>query len=284
MVHRTMISHFSMRWLTILLTSFLSIAHAQDLVRSGNYQILFCGAGTSNSKASQLQASLPNVLNNLKAVLADVKLGTKSTHGFAAFFKSDDSIPTVQKVFQTIIDGAAVGIDKTYPIIACTGPSVDLTRKAHADCLQSETNPFTPWPQYGVIFICPHFWDMLTIPFHSACPTVSSNNALVPGSEELTSNQDDALVHALVHLYGPGLTSMASESNEVDDVQGAVNLNAKASLANANNYALYAAGKSSSQRPEALGMGELTKMQRSVQTVRSSLPCLRGNDGVDIEN
>ncbi|KAA6412471.1 MAG: hypothetical protein FRX48_03462 [Lasallia pustulata] len=86
-----------MRWLAILLTSFLSIAHAQDLVRSGNYQILFCGAGTANFRASQLQASLPNVLNNLKAVLADVKLGTKSTHGFAAFFKTDESIPTVQK-------------------------------------------------------------------------------------------------------------------------------------------------------------------------------------------
>ncbi|KAA6412378.1 MAG: hypothetical protein FRX48_03368 [Lasallia pustulata] len=94
---------------------------------------------------------------------------------------------------------------------------------------------------------------MLTIPFHSACPTVSSNNALVPGSKELTSNQDDALVHALVHLYGPGLTSMASGSNKVNTVQGAVNLNAKASLANANNYAA------------AVRAG-----------CTSSLPCLRG--------
>lgn len=110
---------------------------------------------------------------------------------------------------------------------------------------------------------------MLTIPFHSACPTVSSNNALVPGSKELTSNQDDALVHALVHLYGPGLTSMASGSNKVNTVQGAVNLNAKASLANANNYA---AGEFSPERPEALGMGELTKMQRSVQAVRVPYP------------
>lgn len=51
------------------------------------------------------------------------------------------------------------------------------------------------------------------------------------------------MIHELVHLYAPALTAIDHVTVETYDVQKAVNLNAAASLRNANNYALYAAGK-----------------------------------------
>lgn len=236
-----MILHFHLGWLAIVLTGFLGIAQAQtqDYVSSGNYQILFCGAGSPDSKASQLQGIIPNTLHRIQALLADVKLGTRSTHGFAAFFKTNDNIPTVQKVFQTMLDAPKVGLDQTKPIFACTDPNNDLTKSVDANCLKWQNVPLVSWPQYGVIFICPYFWTRFPLPFHSDCPTVL-NNVLVPDSAILSVNQYAAMIQQLVHLYVPGVRSTA---DEVSQVQEAVNLDAKASLGNANNYALYAAGK-----------------------------------------
>lgn len=225
-----------------MVTSILGIAQAQDSVYSGNYEILFCGAGTPGSKASVLQSIIPHTLANLQAVLDDVKLGTKSTHGFAAFFKTNDNIATVQKVFQAMIDAHNIGIDNTNPVFACADPKEDLTKKTYADCLNWRDVPLGSWPQYGVIFICPFFWTLLVLPFHSACPSVS-NNVLVPDNTRLSTNQFGVMVHELVHLYAPALTAIVDATVETYDVQKAVNLDAKASLANANNYALYAAGK-----------------------------------------
>lgn len=241
MLPRTMIPPFSLCWLAIVLTSFLNIAQAQDTVYSGNYEILFCGAGAPNSKTSQLQNGLPHILTLLQAVIADVKLGTKSPHGFAAFFKTNDNIATVQKVFQTIIDGPNVGLDDTNPLFACADPNQDLTKKVYADCLNRRIVCFA-WPQYGVIFICPAFWNLNPLPFGSSCPRLG-NNVLVPDNTDLSTNQFGIVIHELVHMYAPKLTAIDGETNEVYNVQAAVNLNAKDSLKNANNYALYAAGK-----------------------------------------
>ncbi|KAI4124766.1 MAG: hypothetical protein LQ347_005605 [Umbilicaria vellea] len=241
-VYSMMIPHVSLCWIIIVVTSILGIAQAQDSVYSGNYEILFCGAGKPDSKALRLQSIITHTMTHLQAVLDDVKLGTKSTHGFAAFFKTNNNIATVQKVFQAILDAHNIGIDNTNPVFACADPNEDLTKKTYADCLKWGTVAMGSWPQYGVMFICDFFWNLISFPFHSTCPSVS-NNVLVPDNTVLSTNQFAVMVHELVHLYAPALTAIVDETVETYDVQKAVNLDAKASLANANNYALYAAGK-----------------------------------------
>lgn len=231
-----------------MLTSLLGIAEAQDSVYSGNYEILFCGAGQPNSKASQLQWIIPHALTNLRRVIDDAKHGTKSTHGFAAFFKTNDNIATVQKVFQDIIDAHKIGLDNTNPAFVCADPNQDLTKRAYAACLNGG-QPLAQytWPEYGVVVVCPAFWTLVSIPFRLTCPTVS-NNVLVPDTPVLTTNMFSVVIHELVHLYAPALTAIDHVTVETFDVQKAVNLDATASLGNANNYALYAAGKLSGNK------------------------------------
>lgn len=238
-----MLQHVSLCWLTIVLTSLLGIAQAQDSVYSGNYEILFCGAGQPNSKASQLQPIISHALTNLRMVIDDAKHGTKSTHGFAAFFKTNDNIATVQKVFQDIIDAHNIGLDNNNPAFVCPDPNRDLTKNAYAACFKGgKPNVQFSWPEYGVVFVCPAFWNLVSVPFHSTCPTVS-NNLLVPDTPVLTTNMFSVVIHELVHVYAPALTAIENVTVETYNVQKAVDLDATASLANANNYAFYAAGK-----------------------------------------
>lgn len=76
-----------------------------DRGQSGNYVIYLCGSGRPNSPASMLQDVLPYIWRNLQDVLADVRLGTASTHGYRSFFKTDSNKQYVQAIFQAIAEG-----------------------------------------------------------------------------------------------------------------------------------------------------------------------------------
>ena len=79
-----------------------------DRGQSGNYIMYLCGSGQSKFKASRLQALLPHVWQNLQGVLADVKLGTASKHGFRSFFKTNTNQPLVRSGFQSIAEGMSL--------------------------------------------------------------------------------------------------------------------------------------------------------------------------------
>lgn len=66
---------------------------------------------------------------------------------------------------------------------------------------------------------------------------------MVPDDTTMVANMYAAVMHELVHIYHPVTAAEEGEAfREVYDVQKAIDLSAKESLLNANNYALYAAG------------------------------------------
>ena len=90
----------------------------------------------------------------------------------------------------------------------------------------------------NTIYICPNFWEVRIFPTKDTCPPLV-NNQLPATFPSLVDTQYGIVVHELAHLYSPGTRG---QGGEVYDAQGAVELDAAASLRNANNFALYACG------------------------------------------
>lgn len=89
--------------------------------------------------------------------------------------------------------------------------------------------------------ICPSFWTLPAGLTAASCPTVVANEAR-PNDEALIRSMYGTVVNMLAHVYVPeSLDYGNSVVEEVIDVQDAIELNATASLVNANSYALYAA-------------------------------------------
>ncbi|KAI4259547.1 MAG: hypothetical protein L6R42_004532, partial [Xanthoria sp. 1 TBL-2021] len=88
----------------LIATTTLSTSYAQvNLVRSGPYEIRYCGTGPS-SKAATLQALLPKFRSKLQLVQADAQKGTESK-AFRAFFRNKSHAPYVQGVFKHMAVG-----------------------------------------------------------------------------------------------------------------------------------------------------------------------------------
>ena len=109
--------------LLLMLTTLIVAKVDNSLVYSGNYEIRKCNARDSGSMASKLQAILPMVWKNLQTTIADAQKGTASQHGFPAFFKTNESIGAVQKVYQDIADGSPV--DKTNSAFRSPGRHIN---------------------------------------------------------------------------------------------------------------------------------------------------------------
>ena len=221
-----------------------------NVVYSGHYRIVNCKPSLPNSYASELQGLLPQIWTSLQKVLADVKLGTSSPHGFAALFKSNSNRQTVQSVFQSIADGGPVrGI--VNPTLLCI--NTDDTDKRYKWMYEKNCAPLTPdgppanafaYPKLQVVGICPAFWELGALLFEKPnphdCPSVSRENGVLASPIPLDLNQHSALIHELVHLY----FAAGNHATEVYDLQQCVNLKSAESLANIPNWSYYAAGES----------------------------------------
>jgi hypothetical protein len=74
-----------------------------DITSSGKYNMIFCDAdGQGDTKARMLKALLPMFEAQLDQLLLDAQLGTRSTHGYEALFKSRRNKKIVKSVFQKI--------------------------------------------------------------------------------------------------------------------------------------------------------------------------------------
>ena len=226
-----------------------------DVTSSGNYQIINCNTGKPQAEAEFLQQLLPLVRKQILRLLLDANRGTRSQHGFRAFFKSNKAIKIVRRVFEGIADGKPIPLtaERAQLIGSNTAtPRLICVREAGGDpslsylmegCRRQEGAAIYVMDGREVIHICPLFWHLPAGHTKEKCPTVVDNK-LTPDDPTLVATMYGALVHELVHLYNPATRSTAVEgAEEVYDVQKAVDLDAKASLKNANNYALYAAGK-----------------------------------------
>ena len=176
-----------------------------------------------------------------------MKLGTASTYGFTAFFKTNNNRPAVQQVFQNMALGAPVplgGFDAEFYGGQSTAPPTFICLdQGNPDTLVMwnfcQNHPAVAAFQLGGsnwITLCPYYWTLGGIPAARQCPSVV-NNELTPNNAILVWNQFGVLVHELAHMYG------VQTDEETFMIQDAVNLDATQSVANAQNYAMYAAGR-----------------------------------------
>ena len=232
----------------------------ENKVSSGNYQIAFCGAGPG-SQAAQLQILLPQVWNNLILLRSDLDRGTKSP-AFDAFFKTNNSLETVTKVFASIALGLPIlvpprdgnpGSQFVLPTFLCISPSLPIydIETLVADCKSNSERPIMTIDNSEIILICPSFFDLDDGPSRADCPRLRVNT-LFPNDARLVTNKYAALIHELAHIYSP--SSPAAGSKETYKVMDAVKLSASRSLKNPNSYALYAAGESSAEPVKAIGV------------------------------
>ncbi|CAF9929580.1 MAG: hypothetical protein ALECFALPRED_004408 [Alectoria fallacina] len=146
-----------------------------DATTSGKYQILLCGAGQANSKATKLQALPPpfSLAESPKGQSRTQKKGTASHHGFTAFFKSDANRAAVTTVFQKMAAGDPVPVSAdramrlgsltACPSFACLEQGDSFTAHLYAECLARNTAtryaPLLTWGATELIMICPLFLD-----------------------------------------------------------------------------------------------------------------------------
>ena len=232
-----------MLWIFAL--AVLRAVHAEDTVSSGNYLIHLCNSGQPGSEASKLQSLLPQVYNGIQKVIADLQLGTASTHGYSAFFKDDSSKAEVSQVFHKMAAGANVILhhvgnnDRPYlrrPTFICAN-DVPETDYIYDICVRDRA-PLMNWLQTELIALCPLFWTIKQQATLSECPLVVANE-LAPNDDRLLKNQEALLVGSLMHLYHKQYDKMVMGIADVSE------LNSSESKLNAPNYALYYAGKGS---------------------------------------
>ena len=218
---------------------------------SGSYRILQCGSSEqAGSQASILQDLLPKVWTHLQAVITDVQLGTSSTHGFTAFFKTNDNKAAVQARFQKLIDGPPIVLTPQRaqlthrptapPTFICANQGDTYSEKIYNQLCEPNMHiPAGQRPDTEVMVLCPLFWRMRQDgwiePLSGFCPRLI-NNALLPNSGALTFNLMSVIVHELIHVYG---AQQPPGGRETYTIQNAVELNATESMKNAANFAFY---------------------------------------------
>lgn len=234
-----------------------------SIVGSGHYQIIKCNAGQTDSMALKLQTLLPEIWNNLKAVIADATAGTSSNHGFSAFFKANDNIQTVQNVYQNMAAGNPVSVNANavskgrninplnlaWPGLVCVQKGDPSTLEHYLVCTTGDlAGRLVAGIAGQYVMLCPAFWTLPESPYIDNCPRVR-RNTLTPNDESLVLNQQSALVHELAHLYGVegGGQTLGGDWQEGNYepylLQDCVDLSATDSANNAQNYAYYYAGQ-----------------------------------------
>ncbi|KAL6719816.1 hypothetical protein ACLMJK_001737 [Lecanora helva] len=255
-----------------------------DIASSGNYLIHLCNANQANSHASYLQQILDQIYTNVQAVIADAHLGTASKRGFGAFFKTDENIDEVIRVFEHIAAGTDIMIESipgrglpshlpAKPTLVCINDIPETASVYHNCVVDFPGTPLVHWEESDLIALCPDFWKEEKVAVaRTDCPKLRGSN-LSPNTDKLSRNQEAMIVHELVHIY----QNVTQYPDEVMNIQDAINLNATSSFSNANNYALYyAAVQAGCTRWPALSQSRESAHLHLVGS--SNAPMLLGDD------
>ena len=202
-----------------------------------------------------LQQLLPLIWQQLQKILLDAQSGTRSRHGFRAFFKTNKAIKPVRRIFEDIANNKAVtvsadraarlGTATATPRFACLKQGDAATAHLLEECRRRPTVPLWTWGATEIIMVCPGFFSLPAALTVESCPKVVGNK-LTPDDDTLVASMFGTIIHELVHIYHPVTANFREgigDVEEVYDVQKAVELSAQKSLKNANNFALYAAGE-----------------------------------------
>ena len=229
---------------------------AADATTAGPFHILYCDAPYSGgTQASYLRAFLPAFQSTVQNLLQDLAQGTASQHGYSAFFKSNAALNTTTQIYQDMANGKEVlggpwdsqsqsftePPEWSPPLIVCANPGEDATEDGQemCDAPGSTTNVAVVPKNQGTVYLCPNFFRLPRVARRAACPVVDPvSNQFVGDGFNLAFSQYGVLVHEMYHLYNTENTL----TSEIYDIQGAVDLTEEASVMNAQNYALYAAG------------------------------------------
>ena len=235
-----------------IISGFPVLPPTNDQTYSSNYKILLCDSEQIHSHATHLQSLLPLVKHGMENAIVDVDMGTTSTHGFTAFFKTNTSQSVVWNVFKAIADNADAEVfpsgprgpsELRQPTFVCLNEGQQDTEAIYKRlCMDPDTAvPMAKATNSEVLVICPLFWRLPSLPTVNMCPSLVDNK-LVPTIPSLAANQYGVIVHELTHIYKLDAAVGMMGEGEVYDTQGAVELSPGASLMNANNFALYACG------------------------------------------
>ncbi|KAL8952140.1 MAG: hypothetical protein Q9222_001917 [Ikaeria aurantiellina] len=208
-----------------------------------------CGNFQTSTKVNSLLGFLYQLKPNVEAIIADARLGTRSPHGYASFFKTATSMRKVIAKYQTLVDVAPVIVstERTKVIGTHTAqPRFECVEQCVLSAGIPSEHPVIVHTGTERISICPSFFEVLQYPAaHTNCPSLGSDGKFKPGDGQLLSGGFAFMVHALVLLYSRELYGSLEEKNDflMRDMQNAVELNARQSLLNPESYGFYAGGK-----------------------------------------
>lgn len=245
--------------LICLVTTSIGLSTVYPSVASGNYELIYCNRrpldprgryGLYQDQAQYLQAFLPKAFRRLDVVLTDATYGTNSQHGYGALFKTNESMRAVRTTYSKMQKGAPTknrqGVLRRSTFVCANAGEPD-TAELYDEICQRKQGTLAILTEEPIIVICP-LWFMLDAfpgddPAYPPCPSVRNNQAITdPNSPGLVFNQFSVLVHELAHMYNKKDARYAE--GEVYGVEGAIELDAQQSLANAQNFAHYASGES----------------------------------------
>ena len=212
----------------------------------GNYLIVYCNANSTGSHAAYLQLLIPYMQSHLQAVLTDLDRGTASP-AYRTFFKTNKYLDSVRQVFTDMVNGSAVPYSTggpqnitrwSPPVLVCADADQPFLHHLLDDC--DVPPPAVIYVSHPAKFfaVCPIFWKLPRIARRAACPRVLDGRLLAEPWKPRTT-QFAVLVHELAHVY-----NRFDSREEVYDWSDVVGLSAERSLENAQNFALYASGKS----------------------------------------
>lgn len=225
------------------------------VIRFNGYDIINCGnARNKTSKAVRLLGFLSQMKIQLERVVADAKLGTRSQHGYTAFFKSNRNIRKVTTAFQSLVDPLPIIVSEErvaenwersrtpQPAFLCINENDDRTAAIMEECKSGPLSKIALiWPGTELLAVCPDFFTTMKYPTaEQACPTLQGGK-FKPGDGKLMESSFAYVVYLLVTMYDRGL-SATRDWQKLWDMNNALELNSRQSVLSGENYGFYAGG------------------------------------------
>ena len=220
------------------------------------YLIHNCGTPhDASSQANQVLRFVFKLQAILQNVIADTQQGTRSRHGFAAFFKSNSNIPNVENALRSVLIGRPIiisaeraasdqGPRNRRPTLMCINEDDEKTAHILADCKEIGTGPLAIWPGTEVMALCPDAFNESLHPYAMrTCPTLNRSGKFKPGDASLAHGFFAQLVYNLITMYHRKMYETYEDWDSLKDMQYAVELNARQSLLNIESYGYYVGGK-----------------------------------------
>lgn len=209
-------------------------------------------------RTPQVHHALSLALAALPAAIAETQqLGTRSTHGFTAFFKKQSSASTVASLLKDmqrlkpLFGRWPNPLLPTPPEFVCVKPDTydrykHLRFDPYMACKQPRMYGFTS-RRARYIFLCDVFFERPVAPTAPATETCIrvENNHFQGFGNLLCLYQKYMLVHEMTHIYlGTKTLGFNSKPVEVYSLNEAVRFNAGLSLRNPQNYQAFIASES----------------------------------------